>query len=122
MPVIEPYENPDLKRERATCSFDRLEITNLLDGGPDKTKDRIELENYILSVPELREEIPPEFLSHEERYATSLKLACKLVKKLDDSPIGQVDTLRASSELELDRPFSKKEILLVFNLLCSYLH
>jgi len=95
MPVIEPYENPDLKRERATCSFDRLEITNLLDGGPDKTKDRIELENYILSDPELREEIPPEFLSHEERYATSLKLACKLVKKLDDSPIGQVDTLRA---------------------------
>ena len=46
MPVIEPYENPDLKRERATCSFDRLEITNLLDGGPDKTKDRIELGKY----------------------------------------------------------------------------
>ena len=37
-----PYENPDLKRERQNCSFNREEITHLIDGGPEKTKDRQE--------------------------------------------------------------------------------
>ena len=43
MPVMEKYENPDLKRERATCPFDRVEITNLLDGGVELTEDRRKL-------------------------------------------------------------------------------
>ena len=33
-------ENPDLKKERAKCSFSREEITNLIDGGPNKTQRR----------------------------------------------------------------------------------
>ena len=34
------YENVDLKRERSHCSFDKEEITNLIDGGKEKTKER----------------------------------------------------------------------------------
>lgn len=37
------YENPDLKRERQNCPFNKEEITNLIDGGPAKTKERREL-------------------------------------------------------------------------------
>jgi len=92
---MEKYENPDLKRERATCPFDRVEITNLLDGGVELTEDRRKLEEYILSDSELKEPIPSEFLSHADKYASALRIACKLVKKIEDSPVGQVETLRA---------------------------
>ena len=37
------YENADLKKERKTCSFDIEEMTNILDGGADKTAERREL-------------------------------------------------------------------------------
>lgn len=39
----ETYENPDLKRERQNCPFIQEEITNLLDGGKDKTAERKQL-------------------------------------------------------------------------------
>lgn len=32
--------NPDLLKERQKCTFRVLELTHLLDGGPDKTEDR----------------------------------------------------------------------------------
>jgi hypothetical protein len=34
--------NEDIERERKTCSFDPLELTHLLDGGPEKTRERKE--------------------------------------------------------------------------------
>jgi hypothetical protein len=37
------YENLDLKRERSRCSFDKEEITNLIDGGKEKTQERRDL-------------------------------------------------------------------------------
>lgn len=43
MPSTVLYENPDLKRERQHCSFDKEEITHLFDGGAQKTKNRREL-------------------------------------------------------------------------------
>ncbi len=43
MPSTVLYENPDLKRERQHCSFDKEEITNLFDGDAQKTKNRREL-------------------------------------------------------------------------------
>jgi len=35
--------NPDLARERQNCSFDPLELTNILDGSVQKTKERRDL-------------------------------------------------------------------------------
>ena len=40
---MDVYENFDLKRERSQCSFDKEEITNLIDGGKEKTKERRDL-------------------------------------------------------------------------------
>ncbi len=47
----EIYENPDLKKERENCPFNKEEITNLLDGGKEKTIERKQLgkiKNYPL--------------------------------------------------------------------------
>jgi hypothetical protein len=38
----ETYENPDLKKERQNCPFNKEEI-NLLDGGKEKTAERKQL-------------------------------------------------------------------------------
>lgn len=35
--------NPDLQKERDTCTFSIKELTNILDGGPEKTRRRKEL-------------------------------------------------------------------------------
>lgn len=37
------YENPDLRRERSSCPFNKEEITNLIDGSVEKTTERREL-------------------------------------------------------------------------------
>jgi len=36
------YENPDFKKERQYCSFNKEEITNLIDGDQEQTKSRRE--------------------------------------------------------------------------------
>ncbi|PSN37344.1 putative peroxisomal acyl-coenzyme A oxidase 1 [Blattella germanica] len=74
--------NPDLERERQKCNFDPLELTHLLDGGPEKTKERKEREEYFLSDPELKDTIPQDFLSHKEKYEQAVRKACHLFKKV----------------------------------------
>lgn len=32
--------NPDLQKERDNCTFNITELTNLIDGGPQKTEER----------------------------------------------------------------------------------
>ncbi|EFX90118.1 hypothetical protein DAPPUDRAFT_300149 [Daphnia pulex] len=91
----EIYENPDLKKERQNCPFNKEEITHLLDGGKEKTIERKQLENYILSDEQLKDAVPMEYLSHADKYAEELRKACLLMHKLADSPAGQVPTLRA---------------------------
>ncbi|KAL4226800.1 Peroxisomal acyl-coenzyme A oxidase 1 [Mactra antiquata] len=41
--------NPDIQKERNTCTFNTEELTNLLDGGPEKTKRRKELEQLFFN-------------------------------------------------------------------------
>lgn len=41
--------NPDLQKERDTCTFNIEELTYLLDGGQEKTKRRKELENLFFT-------------------------------------------------------------------------
>lgn len=35
--------NPDIKKERQNATFDVEKLTNILDGGPEKTKRRREI-------------------------------------------------------------------------------
>jgi len=39
--------NEDLERERRKCSFDPLELTHLLDGSSEKTRERKERGKWI---------------------------------------------------------------------------
>lgn len=48
--AISVYENPDLKKERQSCHFDKDEITNLIDGSAEKTKYRRELGEFYMQL------------------------------------------------------------------------
>jgi hypothetical protein len=45
--------NPDLAKERSACPFSKEEITNLFDGGPDKTAERRRVQNLYFDHPEV---------------------------------------------------------------------
>ena len=61
--------NPDLAKERSHCPFPKEELTNLIDGGPDKTAERRRVEKMYFEHPEVR----ILFL----KLALNLKLSCR---------------------------------------------
>lgn len=46
VPSVYGICNEDLRKEREKCTFDTVELTHLLDGGPEKTKARKDLGEY----------------------------------------------------------------------------
>ncbi|GLH03493.1 Probable peroxisomal acyl-coenzyme A oxidase 1 [Gryllus bimaculatus] len=74
--------NEDLARERRNCTFDPTELTYLLDGGEEKTKERRDREKFFLSDPNLKDTVPAEYLSHKEKYENAVKKACYLFTKV----------------------------------------
>ncbi|XP_068216006.1 peroxisomal acyl-coenzyme A oxidase 1-like [Palaemon carinicauda] len=73
---------PDLKKERLGCSFDVEELTHIVDGGKDKTDLRRKLRKLVASDPAFKDEIPPEYLSHEDRYLNETRKSCYLDSKI----------------------------------------
>ena len=41
--MAEPYCNPDLKRERANCAFNKEEVTIIFDGTKERMEERKKL-------------------------------------------------------------------------------
>lgn len=90
----------DLKKERSKCSFNKEEITNLIDGGKDKTLQRRKIEKAFLADPEFLDPIRPEYMSHEDRYSNELRKACHMIRKFNEDEeiqqfAGQLDGIRA---------------------------
>lgn len=86
--------NKDLLRERERCTFDPIELTHLLDGGPEKTRQRRERENFILSDPELQDDIPAKYKSHKEIYEDAIRKGCRvlqMVQQLQERGQGGMD-------------------------------
>ncbi|CAL4142729.1 unnamed protein product [Meganyctiphanes norvegica] len=77
---------PDLQKERANCSFNKEEITNIFDGGEHNTETRRKLQNIIFSDPNLQDPIPPDYMSHEQRYENELRKAVYVMKKFMTDP------------------------------------
>ncbi|CAG0919319.1 unnamed protein product [Notodromas monacha] len=76
-----PEENVDIAKERKSCSFDKRELTWLLDGGRDASERRKRMEEYILSQPGMYEGIGAyDFLSHEDRYTKSIEKGAKMLQ------------------------------------------
>ncbi|XP_068215549.1 peroxisomal acyl-coenzyme A oxidase 1-like, partial [Palaemon carinicauda] len=73
---------PDLKKERLGCSFDVEELTHIVDGGKDKTDLRRKLRELVASDPAFKDDIPPEYLSHEDRYLNETRKSCYLDSKI----------------------------------------
>ncbi|KAG7200556.1 hypothetical protein KM043_001117 [Ampulex compressa] len=94
--MARPTVNEDLKRERERCSFDPSELTHLLDGGPEKTLQRHEREDFFLNDPELQDDVPPKYKSHKEIYEDVIRKGCRVLQKvqeLQDSGNGGMEVL-----------------------------
>ncbi|XP_045495045.1 probable peroxisomal acyl-coenzyme A oxidase 1 [Colias croceus] len=68
--------NEDLARERSTCDFDIEELTNILDGGKDRTMLRRDTENSVLDNDDYKDKVPEECLSIKERYENAVRKSC----------------------------------------------
>ncbi|XP_039760715.1 probable peroxisomal acyl-coenzyme A oxidase 1 [Pararge aegeria] len=79
--------NEDLNREREKCSFNVKELTILMDGGPEKTKERKERENFMISKRDTYAGIPEDYLSYKEQYEKAVKksvIVFGLVRRLQE--------------------------------------
>uniref|UniRef100_A0A1A7XSA5 Acyl-coenzyme A oxidase n=1 Tax=Iconisemion striatum TaxID=60296 RepID=A0A1A7XSA5_9TELE len=84
--------NPDIRRERENASFNVNELTFILDGGPEKTKRRREIESLVFSDPDFSAE-DPNFLSRSERYDQSVRKSAQMILKLREYGIADPEEI-----------------------------
>ncbi|KAG7265601.1 hypothetical protein CRUP_005946 [Coryphaenoides rupestris] len=73
--------NPDILKERQNATFDVDKLTNILDGGADRTKRRREIQTMVLNDPDFKYG-DPNFLSRSERYDEAVKKSAHMILKL----------------------------------------
>ncbi|KAK3749270.1 hypothetical protein QZH41_016045 [Actinostola sp. cb2023] len=71
--------NPDLVRERSKASFKVEDLTNVLDGGIDKTARRRHLENIIIREP-LFDRVEGLFMDRDQGYESSLQKGLRFIE------------------------------------------
>ncbi|XP_038133968.1 peroxisomal acyl-coenzyme A oxidase 1 isoform X2 [Cyprinodon tularosa] len=84
--------NPDIIRERQNAAFDAEKLTYILDGGPEKTKRRREIESLVFSDPDFNEE-DPNFLSRSERYDQAVRKSAQMILKLREYGIADPEEI-----------------------------
>ncbi|XP_053309460.1 peroxisomal acyl-coenzyme A oxidase 1 isoform X1 [Spea bombifrons] len=84
--------NPDLSRERATASFNPETITHILDGSPERTRRRREIERLVNDDPSFQHE-DPNFLSRSERYEVAIKKSAVMVQKMREHGISDPEEI-----------------------------
>ncbi|KAM9856642.1 peroxisomal acyl-coenzyme A oxidase 1 [Aulostomus maculatus] len=84
--------NPDILKERQNATFDAEKLTHILEGGPEKTKRRREIESMVLSDPDFLEE-DPNFLSRSERYDQAVKKSAQMILKLREYGIADPEEI-----------------------------
>ncbi|XP_029006509.1 peroxisomal acyl-coenzyme A oxidase 1 isoform X1 [Betta splendens] len=84
--------NPDIKRERENATFNVETLTNILDGSPQKTKRRREIESLVLNDPDFWED-DPNFLSRSERYDQAVRKSAQMILKLREYGISDPDEI-----------------------------
>ncbi|XP_049873454.1 probable peroxisomal acyl-coenzyme A oxidase 1 [Pectinophora gossypiella] len=90
--------NPDLQRERDKCTFNITELTNIIDGGPEKTEDRKRMEELVLKEGIHHDDVPMQYLSHKEKYERAIKKSCylfKLIRRLQEEDNASMENYRA---------------------------
>nr|KAF6286666.1 acyl-CoA oxidase 1 [Pipistrellus kuhlii] len=84
--------NQDLRRERASASFNPELLTHILDGSPENTRRRREIENLILNDPDFKHE-DLNFLTRSQRYEVAVRKSATLVKKIREFGISDPDEI-----------------------------
>lgn len=84
--------NPDIMKERQNATFNVEKLTNILDGGPEKTKRRREIESLVFSDPDFHEE-DPNFLSRSERYDQAVRKSAQMILKLREYGIADPEEI-----------------------------
>ncbi|XP_036383996.1 peroxisomal acyl-coenzyme A oxidase 1 isoform X1 [Megalops cyprinoides] len=84
--------NPDIRRERENATFSTEILTNILDGGPEKTKRRREIESLVISDPDFQHE-DLNFLSRSERYEAAVKKSAQMILKLREYGISDPEEI-----------------------------
>ncbi|XP_070595973.1 peroxisomal acyl-coenzyme A oxidase 1 isoform X3 [Erythrolamprus reginae] len=84
--------NADLRKEREAASFKTELVTNLLDGGAERTLRRKEIEAIIENDPSFKHE-DVNFLSRSERYELAIKKSAFMVVKLREYGIADPDEI-----------------------------
>ncbi|KAM5274377.1 peroxisomal acyl-coenzyme A oxidase 1 isoform 4-T4 [Ctenodactylus gundi] len=92
--------NPDLRRERAAATFNPELVTHLLDGSPENTRRRREIENMILNDPDFQHE-DLNFLTRSQRYEVAVKKSASMVKKMREFGIADPDEIMWFKKLHL---------------------
>ncbi|XP_077055234.1 peroxisomal acyl-coenzyme A oxidase 1 isoform X3 [Siphateles boraxobius] len=84
--------NPDISRERENASFNLEILTNILDGGAEKTHRRREIESLVISDPDFQHE-DLNFLSRSERYDAAVRKSAQMILKLREYGISDPDEI-----------------------------
>ncbi|EDM06653.1 acyl-Coenzyme A oxidase 1, palmitoyl, isoform CRA_d [Rattus norvegicus] len=84
--------NPDLRKERASATFNPELITHILDGSPENTRRRREIENLILNDPDFQHE-DYNFLTRSQRYEVAVKKSATMVKKMREYGISDPEEI-----------------------------
>ncbi|XP_056673097.1 peroxisomal acyl-coenzyme A oxidase 1 isoform X2 [Monodelphis domestica] len=92
--------NPDLRRERDNASFMAEKLTNILDGGLERTRRRREIENLILNDPDFQHE-DLNFLSRSQRYEIAVRKSATMVKKMRDFGIADPEEIMWFKKLHM---------------------
>ncbi|MGH0161097.1 UNVERIFIED_CONTAM: hypothetical protein FKN15_040548 [Acipenser sinensis] len=73
--------NPDICKERGSATFQTELLTNILDGGADKTARRREIELLVINDPDFQHE-DLNFLSRSDRYDAAVKKSSMMIMKM----------------------------------------
>ncbi|NWY16762.1 ACOX1 oxidase, partial [Aphelocoma coerulescens] len=84
--------NKDLRRERAGATFQPELLTHILDGGPERTRRRKEIEALVLNDPDFQHE-DLNFLSRSQRYEQAIRKSSLMVMKLREYGIADPDEI-----------------------------
>uniref|UniRef100_A0A9J8ABK4 Acyl-coenzyme A oxidase n=1 Tax=Cyprinus carpio carpio TaxID=630221 RepID=A0A9J8ABK4_CYPCA len=92
--------NPDISRERENASFNPEILTNILDGGAEKTRRRREIESLVIGDPDFQHE-DLNFLSRSERYDAAVRKSAQMILKLREYGISDPEEIYSYKRFQL---------------------
>ncbi|XP_023675785.2 peroxisomal acyl-coenzyme A oxidase 1 isoform X1 [Paramormyrops kingsleyae] len=84
--------NPDIRKERENATFNTDALTHILDGSPEKTRRRREIETLVIKDPDFQHE-DLNFMSRSERYDAAVKKSAQMILKMREYGIADPEEI-----------------------------